>query len=656
MRPLWGNTSTPVRGFAAFLFALFLGYAGNSAAAPPPNPPNMTIKIFNDTNTNTPPHYIFPVLSAGAKSGSDMWLQAGLLVLQSQVGVDLYPRGSQFRFYINPTGGIAPGQSVTITLPLYSQLVPTGSIDPTQPDQFIDWWQGGRIEIFESLTSTPPAAITADYNGTNLPARENQKPVSPVAFLPSCVGCEASSYPFKIFSDTASLGNNEPSQLTEYTLGAVNPPNPKDNSRYAWVLDSNNVDFDVSYVDAAFLPAAMEPFNNPGNQTGYVGTPIHVETFTSAIQSWLSNPNYKGWPQLKDDQGTTNLKIPSAIHIFGANVTTTPPTYDPNLSPPPPWAPITQMQNNWVTCTTGGTASNCPMMRDVNALFRANYNQYSNSYRNPTFGCNVDGQHPDPLTPLTTAAMLRNAYGWSPFNDYCLNPAFNLLQNTPNAPKPYQTVKHEFDTLQYDGIVSPIVTPLEFDPYVTLIHGAAYIAATNVYAYSVDDAVGNMQATGNGMIIDVGDKTNLPNPDPATPPLHVNYGGFTCQPGVAPQDCPIPGPGTVYFNSYGVCTATPMYPVNSNFYSIPISATNPKTCPLFFLASNNKVPYTFTITSPPPYSTKLGTDKPIDCSGNTGKALTWCKQIYAYTVPGGQTNMNGTMQDANYVILPGPEL
>lgn len=112
-----GNTSTPVRGFAAFLFALFLGYAGNSAAAPPPNPPNMTIKIFNDTNTNTPPHYIFPVLSAGAKSGSDMWLQAGLLVLQSQVGVDLYPRGFEFRFYINPTGGIAPGQKCNDNAP-----------------------------------------------------------------------------------------------------------------------------------------------------------------------------------------------------------------------------------------------------------------------------------------------------------------------------------------------------------------------------------------------------------------------------------------------------------------------------------------------------------------------------------------------------------
>jgi hypothetical protein len=35
--------------------------------------------------------------------------------------------------------------------------------------------------------------------------------------------------------------------------------------------------------------------------------------------------------------------------------------------------------------------------------------------------------------------------------------------------------------------------------------------ALNVYAYSVDDAVGNIQAEGTGFIIDVGDTKHLEN-------------------------------------------------------------------------------------------------------------------------------------------------
>ena len=41
--------------------------------------------------------------------------------------------------------------------------------------------------------------------------------------------------------------------------------------------------------------------------------------------------------------------------------------------------------------------------------------------------------------------------------------------------------------------------------------------APYTYAYSVDDAVGNMQTDGTGLIIAVGGPDNLPNPNHVTP-------------------------------------------------------------------------------------------------------------------------------------------
>ena len=90
---------------------------------------------------------------------------------------------------------------------------------------------------------------------------------------------------------------------------------------------------------------------------------------------------------------------------------------------------------------------------------RVNYRNYVLTYTDPSFGCNSDKMHPNPVT-LTRALMLRSVHGWSPFNDNCTNAQGNLLENTPsyftinpdgitkNYAK-YQAVKAEFDALQY---------------------------------------------------------------------------------------------------------------------------------------------------------------------------------------------------------------
>ncbi len=219
MKPLWVDKSTPATIFAALLFVLFLGHAGDCAAQPVPT---MTIKIFNNScqpacQAGEQPYNIYPVLTMG-QGPVDSWLQAALSVPKSTLNDNPYPRGRSFRLYFNPTGdGIPPGGHVKITLPLYTQLVPTANINPKSPDQYIDWWQGGTILIYDNLAAhhSPPAALTADYTGASRPDQAVVTPI-PTAALPVCPLCQQ---PLKIFKDTGDLPKNDPSQLLEYTLG-----------------------------------------------------------------------------------------------------------------------------------------------------------------------------------------------------------------------------------------------------------------------------------------------------------------------------------------------------------------------------------------------------------------------------------------------------
>jgi hypothetical protein len=111
-----------------------------------------------------------------------------------------------------------------------------------------------------------------------------------------------------------------------------------------------------------------------------------------------------------------------------------------------------------------------------------------------------------------------HVYQWSPFVEStqgpaCLGPNDNLLQNSSttysaNNSALYHQVKLEFDQLNYNLLTDTL--SYNFNPWVNvLIHGSNYVNAPNVYAYSVDDAVGNLQAEGAGFIIDVGSTKNL---------------------------------------------------------------------------------------------------------------------------------------------------
>jgi len=160
----------------------------------------MTIKIINNSKVAN----IYPVLQTG-KGPEDHWMQAIYGVQpQNCLGIDGFPRAEHlYRLYINPTGkGIQAGQSVTLTLPLFSKLVP--NIDPTKDNQFIDWWQGGSIKVFYNPKEEgmPPAAFMADYMSTAPDQKDHQKAIT----LPKEVTCAPSSAcTMKLFQDTVDL-------------------------------------------------------------------------------------------------------------------------------------------------------------------------------------------------------------------------------------------------------------------------------------------------------------------------------------------------------------------------------------------------------------------------------------------------------------------
>jgi len=534
--------------------------------------PPMTIVIYN----NSPDYNIYPVLSTGAaKSGK--WLQALMEVPKKDLDKRPYEKVGQFRLYLTPTGdGIPPKGELRLTLPVATQLVKNA--DGTRPNQLADWWGGGRVEIFAAPNKDhkPPTALTDAIRN-----RANQTKVTPIqgADLPTCVkGCNDTTP--QIYHDPAGLEHNMPLQLTEYTLGAV------DGTKNPMTLNPFNVDYDVSYVDTAYLPVAMEPFDN--DQVGYVGMVMSIDDFNTAMDKFLKD--YKTWPTFVNGKVPDFVKIASPLNVFGRNLS----QKQTDLSKPP-WKPLDTLVANYTDCVEkNGACDFCDKIRDIKKMFDVNLAAYKKNFNE--WKCEQEHR-----ASGDKMSMIGHIYGWTPFNDGCNNAELNLLENTAgykaNNYKEYHRVKSLFDDLQLapDG---------KFDPYVLLIHDKKYLNAKNVYAYSVDDALGNMQVDGSGLIIAVGGKQRLPNPDEATPPVHVSIGSS--------KD------NKVSYTKYRICNTGKNRDVNPDFTSFNISINNISKC-LLTLWDNNKPVrmYQFRITQQPPFPPGPGYDaktkKMVDC-------------------------------------------
>ena len=404
--------------------------------------PNMTIVIYNDS----PDFNIYPALFAGAPSGTDQWMQACFKVPGNQIQPTdnfPYPRASQYRMYVNwcapGENGIPPnGGTVTIKLPFYSPLVQ--KINPKGTAQFIDWWQGGGINVYRgpSTSTTPPTILQNHWTDDN----NQHRGVTPNSNQPTCsTGCS-----LHFFVSPSSIANWEPQQLIEYTLGAA-PQNTQimnaTDPFYLWV--PNNVDYDISNVNYAYMPAAIEPCGNSLIGTccaiGWVGSTATIDDVDSAVNAWLRGPLGTGWPLYVDQSSTTTPratvpgKVPSALELFlNYNSFNNTSNYMPA---PSQLAPIMQMKMLWEDCTMQRAKYNiCGKINDVTALLGQNYNDYKNVYNNNTklwkkWGCTASA------VTLSEQLMLAHLYGWGPFNaeSGCLANV-NLLEQTSGYTDP----------------------------------------------------------------------------------------------------------------------------------------------------------------------------------------------------------------------------
>jgi hypothetical protein len=688
MARFWRSRLKSTTAFAASLLAPCLVASGSADATTYPAPTSQTVWIYNDS-----PQWLFAELEVGLNA-SDVWLQSWFKIPNSQIGANPFPTTITNRIYINPDKGIAPGEYVAVDLPLYTQLV--NNVVPTAENQFAEWWQGQNMQIFYSSTSAPPHEYTEFYSRKLKP---NQKDLTSQlgnsATWPTCSGGNSTTHAtvacdLKFVTDPdGTFPKNAPSQLIEATLGArqaqevVNdsPPNK---------LDVNNADFDISYVNIAYAPAALGPYKN--DQVGYVGTAMPFVTadkkgfrdignrFWMHQQMMYPSTFFSAWPRFvfTDSKGISKPvpKLPSPLEVFarlsGANAPA-------DLDPPPHWPDklwpaIQDLQTKgakWAReCTHSGhpdTPTFCDAMLDVTALLQANYQKYKQ----------LMADHKCTGTPVnqTVNGALSHIYGWTPWTEDAGGDAKkgcktddNLLQDTPgywtwlnpddhNKGKDYtkyMAVKLEFDQLNYGKLAD---AKYEFNPWVNFIHGDGktpqdpkYLYINGAYSYSVDDAVGNIQAEAAGYIVDVGSLQHLENQHEAQPLINVPV-GYT-KPDVN-------NPAPTNFVSYQVCSkgaVKPIDPLNSQFAMSPI---DPQNCPLT-LVDNNHQTYTVKITKGPPFAeftmaqvdagvakwdnsaTATNTTNIVDCSGNLhfpASSKTWCcdkaasRGVFAYTKP-----------------------
>jgi hypothetical protein len=175
---------------------LLLSLLSFGASAQPQAIPTKTISIHNNSKTQT----IYPVFQAPIRTSPnvvvrDLWMQA--LFDVKDVGTQVFPTTVLFTFFVNRNAGIPPGGSVTITIPFYTQLSAATSDNVGKVnDQYIDWWNAMRINLFDK-----DDAVSAVYN-YNVDAGVTIPPIPVVPFngaaVPTCSPAQSACEPILI--------------------------------------------------------------------------------------------------------------------------------------------------------------------------------------------------------------------------------------------------------------------------------------------------------------------------------------------------------------------------------------------------------------------------------------------------------------------------
>lgn len=488
-----------------------------------------TITVYNNSD-----RIIYPVLST-SENETNLWVQGCLRVDDKP-----YPTKSVYKLYVNEGTGIPVNSSVTVTLPLYSEL---------STDSYITWWNGGRV-------------VLADSN-ERLRDEEDQKMDTPGAV--TCQGRNTSCQ-LSVYASKVQFPENIHAQLSEYTFGdAVIPPGQKP------LLKPENVGYNISYVDHVYLPVGIGPRNNP--YIGYSGSVQALTTFTDKLKNFIGSDAGAGWPVYN----LSSLKLPGAYNVFAQREGVLPAIDDVpvkpagNLTPPVLTVQkciegqcsddekknlhfgeaVQRMQNLWGSCVGWGSEDISPYVTEtitcpadmaakldaVKQFFAQNHQDYLALYA--AGKCKGD----QPEKPVFTyMEALKHIYGWVPFNEGC-GAGDNKLDGTTIPGWTHATIQPMYiHDLQYGYQQAAVKNnpKLNFNPYVALIHDDLQM---NAYGFSVDDAVGFMSELGDGLVFVVGGPNGLENP------RQFSYAdGFELAIGTPPVD-----ESTPLIKKYGVC-------------------------------------------------------------------------------------------------------
>jgi hypothetical protein len=510
--------------------------------------PCKQIKIQN--NTTGP---IYPVLKNGAKP-VDEWLQAEMKVPKNQTSTMTYPKNMTYRVYINWPNGVAPGKSVTIDVPLYSELV--NSPNATSPDNYANWWNGGRIAIYDKK-GVLEKEHELDLKGGTTAQHQKWGKVTPVTPGPQCANdsnsvCTANS--MQVFSNPADLKDESPSQLVEFTFGG-SVENDDSNSNVARKMYYQDIGYNISYVDHLYLPIALAPLGN--KYIGYNGSVMKNDIFKGVLKNF--HEGKEKWPIFVVEEEDV-LKLPGGHNLIMKSKNENQLTGGKEA-----YHNIIKL---WKSCLPEHFGKlddevkgdyKCPAERKAQLekvwkFFELNRQQYeSNQYVNGRVvernGSCDDKKYFDDMDKQgwnVQELLLARIYGWVPFIERCPSgdktnalckttdkaddKAINkgkekyveiiddkpvtkyrdvdyLIERPTICTKMYHDVHKIYRDLQYsfkDG------QKPKFNPYVEVIHDKNQLNM-DAYAFSIDDAVGFMLELGHGLNVTVGGKGGLEN-------------------------------------------------------------------------------------------------------------------------------------------------
>ena len=281
-----------------------------------------------------------------------------------------------------------------------------------------------------------------------------------------------------------------PYQLVEYTFSNNGKP---------------TVDYDFSAVDSLYdLPLAVEASDptTPGQQIGWTGmSPTQNKEFlkTKMQQFTASQGDFPGWPYMNYPGAPTPYqdKVAGGYNLFAL---TSPSDLDQNVAGklrPYLVARWYSWYNNTAQCTTPLTKTEC------DAIHQSAENVINAFVAN----AKVNGKGTPTQTEVIEHIMGYVPFGasWDPIDSNIAEQQIGLMSGVPS--------KDDIKNPDYQAILYPSANqPNALNPYVSFIHKDVGL---HVYAFSIDDAIGNFYEPGyNSISIDIGGIDHLPDTNP----------------------------------------------------------------------------------------------------------------------------------------------